>query len=182
MFMGQLRNNPSVENTDALEQQQGSEASELSSKQITRALKKIHTYVVGAVMAVSPLLGSCLETGGQNSANQTAEQGNVESANVADRTVNLWYDGKNWNFQGKYTQDFRLTVETDGKQVFDQQVAVNNGNFSVNGLAGETAHDITIKAYKPDGTELQSLEIPIEPTENSKGMIGNPHLHNPEYK
>lgn len=179
--MDELRNHiQAVEETDAVDQQH-LEAAQAPSG-FSQFLKKTRAYVTGGMIAISPVLGSCVNVDTQN---ETAEQGggNVSESteSLQDRTVNLWYNGKDWHFEGKYPKNFRLVVDVDGKQVFDEEVQSFNGAFDVKGLAGETAHDIKIAAYNPDADSTETFEIPIEPNVKTPGMYGVPKFHNPEY-
>lgn len=183
--MAEFRNNPGAHEHDEALPQRGFERREAVSapSRMDRFLKKVRGMVTGGLIAISPVLGSCIAT--PDTQAETAGQGggNVAESKdtLQDRTVNLWYDGKDWHFEGKYPKDFRLVVEADGKQVYDKEVLNVDGNFDVSGVAGEATHDITIKAFDPDAKEIQTLQIPIEPKKDTKGMFGVPTFHNPEY-
>lgn len=154
-------------------------------------LKSARRFVTRALVAAAPfVLGSCVGETDMSEQDETQSYGNVggapaqapvESVSWKDRQVMLNYDGKDWHFEGRFPKDFHLTVDVDGKRVFDEKVVSKNGTFNVKGLAGETVKDIKIQAFDPNGTDMQSFNIPIEPKIETKGMYGVDHFHNVEY-
>lgn len=187
MFMAESRNNIHSEEAAYAPAQRRLDVAAAAPSRLDRFMRGVRRYVTGAIIAVSPVLGSCMNIDSLAETEALAQGGNegvdkrTEAANVADRTVNLWFDGKDWHFEGKYPKNFQLTVEVDGKQVFDQPVEPAAGAFNVSGVAGETAHDIQIKAFDPEAQDMQTYQIPIEPKKTTKGMYGVPNLHNVEY-
>ncbi len=187
MFMAELRNNIHPEEAADVPDQRRLDVAAAAPSRFSRFARRVRAAMVGAIIAASPVLGSCLNIEPAGETESVSQGGNdaldqrTEAVNVADRTVNLWFDGKNWHFEGKYPKNFQLTVEVDGEQVFDQAVEPASGAFNVSGVAGETAHDIQIKAYDPDAQDAQTYQIPIEPKKSTKGMYGVPDLHNVEY-
>ncbi len=187
MFMAESRNNIRSEEAADAPVRRGLDVGAAVPSRIAKFLRGVRRYVTGALIAASPALGSCVNIDSAAETEVLAQGGNegvdqtTESANVADRTVNLWFDGKNWHFEGKYPKNFQLTVEVDGKQVFDEPIHPAGGSFNLYGVAGETARDIQIKAYDPEAQDMQTYQIPIEPKKSTKGMYGVPNLHNVEY-
>lgn len=174
---------------DLASQQNNAEA--LKNQGFKGFLKSARRFVTRALVAAAPLvLGSCVGETDMSEQDEMQSYSNVggapaeapvESVSWRDRQVMLNYDGKDWHFEGKFPKDFHLTVDVDGKRVFDQQVASTNGAFNVKGLAGESVKDIKIQAFDPNGTDMQSFKIPIEPNIQTKGMYGVDHFHNVEY-
>jgi len=177
--MGEFSNHISAtEGTDAQEHRHLDAPEKRPASGFDNFMKKTRGYVTGGMIALSPVLGSCVG----NESTETAEQGgganeveqNSESIELKDRSVQLWSNGKNWGFNGTYPKNFRLVVEINGKPVLDEDVVPVNGAFNVKGISVETAQDLAVRAYNSD-------EIPIELNKKTDGMYGLATLHNPEY-
>jgi hypothetical protein len=150
----------------------------------SRFASKVRANMRKALVLIVPAIMSCGSPDDMRETASAAEQGQVpdsaETADWKDRKVDLYYDGQDWHFEGKYPSNFKLTVFVDGKPVYNQPVDTKNGGFSVAGKAGDSISQIDIQAFNADEADQEDIEIPIEPDPLTEGMVGNPHFDNVE--
>ncbi len=166
--------------SETLRQDETPKVRESAPPKGTKILAGLRSKIAKAILVVAPVLGSCDVQDDQEGVSGAAlTQDTVavsasENADVMNRKVDLWLNGTEWHFQGKYPEQFHLTVYLDGNPSFNQDVQLSNGAFHVQGnLNG--ADQVDVQAFQITEDGQAGTEIPIEKDPATTGMYGNPN-------
>lgn len=180
--MSEVQRHGAAEETLVAEQTPGTAQTRVS-RNFGVLSNKVRNAIAAALIAVSPVYGSCAAQVDTEDFATEAGGGDAlqspENLNSQERRVYLSGNrGYEWRFQGNYPRDFKLVVSVDGQEVDSQIVKVDptvdpslSEQFFVEGPLGNDAKNVHVQTF-----DLNGNEIAIHANVNKPGMIGHPDL------